>query len=194
MAMNPRERNLFMITVIAIGVYVIYSLAGGEDVAAEEYSAGDIATLESQNAALVKNVEEAPRIYQQYSQLVGLGGGSNAGAPGAGGEEVRADFVFHDEVDQWCRAAGFDNPRLEKAVTDIEDVDDYQLIEVTVRVDGDLDRVSRLLKEFDKRGLIIRQVDISVSSRGERLTLIVRVARLVETFMMTKDRQRRLRN
>lgn len=150
---------------------------------------------------VIQAVEGAPGVVADFYELVGQDAlkGRAAEDDSEGSEQDRMrdrpDLEFQNDVSQWCESVGFPTPNITKEIEDIrtegnELVLDYQLVSVTITIrEGDLQRVAKLMKIFDRRGLIIQEAELSATPDSERLSARIKVARLVNYFFPTRDQR-----
>jgi hypothetical protein len=178
--MNKRERILMISTVVIIGGWIGLSFVDLEGSGPEV----DGVAVEAERARFTDMAEEvsnAESIYRRYYDLVGpeaeTGGEASADAI------QRPDLDFQRAVTSLCDKAGFPRPNIRTIVEEIQDVDDYVLILVEVDLrEGDLDRVSELMKSFDRNGLILTQLDLRASRDSPDLGAKITVGKLAERF------------
>jgi hypothetical protein len=73
-------------------------------------------------------------------------------------------------------------------------VEDYQMVFAFIRIDeGDLPRLSNLLKDFERRGLIIRELELTGYRDSARVSASIGVGQIVETFFQDTPARRRRR-
>ena len=203
--MKKSEKVLAAITAIAVVYGAFYygteMLGGGEEAGGESLlgaSADDVERARDDYDEKVQTIESAPDIYREFYELVGEN--TSRAETGEEGERTRADLEFQKDVAAYCASVGFNRPRINSDVEDIRDaggdiVTEYQLVIVDVSIDnGDVDRISRLLKVFDRSGLIIQDLRLESHSEGEEMRANIKVARLVEFFRMTRAQREARRN
>lgn len=177
--MNARERILAIATVVVIGGYLLMSLlAGGEDSESSfSVTSEDVENARLRYEELVATVAEAPEVMAEFVSLVGRGDPIVDNGP------RRPDLDFQNEVAEWCKQIGMPTPDFQLDREDIKDVADYEMIAVTTFIrDADMARVSRLLKLFELRGVIVQEVEVSNRLDSPSLDATIRAARIVPSF------------
>lgn len=188
--MKRSEQLLLGFTVVAVVGYLVVEF-GGVGSLFEGGSGGNVAALRSDYDGMADTLAEAPDVYRDFAEIVG----TETAAPTNPEMVSRPDLNFQNEVTKWCRDAGFGAPDVNKSVEDIPDVDEYQMVLATVRIqDGDLARIAALLKTFESRGLILSEVQVRASRDSARLDSTITVGKLVETFSETRARRNRSRS
>jgi hypothetical protein len=193
--MKKSEMILGTVTGVAAVVFVAFQFGGlGERIDSMTSSSGastdQVAQLEVEYTSMVDRLLDAPKIYRDFALLTGKEGGL--------GEEMsadgRPDLVFQENVARWCVEAGFQQPNVTKSIEDIEGVEDYQMVFAFIRIDeGDLPRLSNLLKDFERRGLIIRELELTGYRDSARVSASIGVGQIVETFFQDTPARRRRR-
>jgi len=151
-------------------------------------SADEVVTLENEYRQMVDRLLDAPKIYRDFALLTGQEGGLSEEMA----SEERPDLRFQENVARWCVEAGFQQPNVTKSIEDIDGVEDYQIVFMFIRIDdGDLQRLSNLLKDFERRGLIIREVELNAYRDSARVSANIGVGQLVETFYHDTPARRR---
>lgn len=184
--MQKREKILLGLSVAAVATYVAVTVVAPPP-SEEDFGGGaadvGVVSAEALQAAqarfdrLERQIRSAPDIYREYYQLVGPEGSSTS-------EGARADLEFQRAVAAMCENAGFPRPDISKDVERIRDVDDYLLVLISVDLrDGDLTRVSELLKVFERSGLIIWSVDLAARRDSDQISAKITVGRLVENYL-----------
>jgi len=200
--MNQREKTLAMMTGAAAVGFIAWSLLGGgeSDVAAGgtgRVSATDLDNAKQQYVEVIDQIRVAPDIRRQFLELVGQNTANTLGAED-GAQRERADIEFQNQVVEWAQTIGFSTPNVGAMTEDIyrpgggrEMIEQYQLVVVQISIrDGDLPRLAELLKVFEQRGLIIQRVRMDGQLDSRRVSAEITVARLVEAFFPTRERDR----
>lgn len=126
--------------------------------------------------AYVKKLEMAPHIKKRYGDVVGDKGEELPGS------SYDAEKEFSEFVADLCKQLGFRYPRIQPPEKEeIEGVEDYEFITLTVDAKGNLSNVSKLLKGFEQQAVLIR--DLSLGSTLDRpdIDVSITVARLVKS-------------
>ncbi len=191
--MKKSEMILGGATALAVVGYLAFTFGGLDeslDSATLSWgaSADEVVALESQYHNMVDRLIDAPKIYRDFALLTGKEGGLS----GESASDDRPDLRFQEDVARWCVEAGFQQPNVTKSIEDIGGVEDYQIVYMFIRIDeGDLERFSKLLKDFERRGLIIREVELTAYRDSPRMTANIGVGQLVETFFYDTPARRR---
>lgn len=188
--MKRSEQILLGSTVVAVVGYLAVEFGGVGALFDSASGSGASASREDYDA-VAEVLAGAPDVYEDFAEIVG----SETAAPVSPEMASRPDLAFQNEVAKLCRDVGFGAPDVNKSVEDIPNVDEYQMVLATVRIqDGDLARIASLLKGFESRGLILAEVQVRASRDSARLDSTITVGKLVETFQETRARRNRSRS
>lgn len=188
--MKRSEQILLGTTAVAVVGYLAIEFGGLGAVFESASGAGASASREDYDA-VAEVLAGAPDVYEEFAEVVG----SETSVPINPEMASRPDLAFQNEVAKLCRDVGFGAPDVNKSVEDIPNVDEYQMVLATVRIqDGDLARIASLLKGFESRGLILAEVQVRASRDSARLDSTITVGKLVETFSETRARRNRSRS
>ncbi|MCB2154242.1 hypothetical protein KQI84_05100 [bacterium] len=185
--MNQREKVLMIATIVAILVYVGWQFGGVSDLFDQTApTSAEVEDLENEWNQRKSELIDAPRVTIEYRDMIG----EEREDVGPNGERLRPDLRFQQEVASWARKHGFPSPNISKDIEDIRDVEEYQLVLVTLDFrEASFRQVADLMKEFDQRGLIFEEVELRSSRRAGTLGGRITVARLVEAFYQTRRRR-----
>ena len=137
------------------------------------FSAEQLRTVEKTYQLYVRQMEQRERIERAYREIEDQLPKREPGRNPA--------HQFSEEVDTLCSQLGFANPTIEPAKEKpIEDVEDYRFILLTVKTEGDFRSITRLLKGFDNKSLLIRELALNSYLDRDRVRVAVTVARIVK--------------
>jgi hypothetical protein len=200
--MKQSEKVLMGITIVTVAGYLLYTAFGDSESPGSGGGFFGVPSAEVEQARrayerTVASVAESPRIVRQFTQLAGEDAmRSLKGENTRDLTQSRPDLEFTSAVADWCREAGFPAPDVSKRIQDIRTrrgnqlVLDYQLVVVTINIrEGDLTRISQLLKTFEQKGLIIQEVDLAAARDSNRLSAMIVVAKLVDYFYPTREQK-----
>ena len=109
--------------------------------------------------------------------------------------DKKPEQQFSEDVFALCGKFGFPSPNIGPPKEDlIENVDDYKFITLTVRVSGKIDRLARLLKEFHKNALLIKEFSLTSVLDDDEITAQVTVARIAKLTEEEIERLEQLRS
>lgn len=93
----------------------------------------------------------------------------------------KPDHAFSEDIDRLCKSLGFLYPTIDPPTREnIEDVEEYQFITLNVRTSGDLAAVSKLLKGFADKKLIIKEINLKSAIDNNTVHTMVKVARIAK--------------
>jgi hypothetical protein len=171
--MTGRERTIFYVTaaiVLAAGVYFGYVERVIERYqAATEELAAETARLEQQRSTL----KEGPEVNRRFAEIEGTLPKPHEGKDPA--------MVFSEQMEELFRNLGLPTPEFGRSGdTAIPSVDgfSYQWIPI-LKIEGDLDIVTKLLKNLAVRKLKIRSLNIEVVPGTKSLRVSVEPAQVI---------------
>ncbi|MGF1573311.1 MAG: hypothetical protein ACFCU1_09585 [Sumerlaeia bacterium] len=177
--MKKSEKILAGITGVTVLIYALLTFTGGSESLA--IGSAEIESLREDYQQRIEQIKLADTISQQYFDIVGQS--SQVGEP-IEGQPFRPDIDFLDEVQQWCADEGFKNPKFDSRTTEIRNVDDYLLVNVTVRIDDAmLGNLAQLLKKFEANGLILKEVDLSSRTDRREVDSEIVIGKIVQNYI-----------
>jgi hypothetical protein len=169
--MNQRERILFILTALFVlgGVFWKFVL---EDGGGGTPAAADTA-VEVQKKRFEDNLRKLEDIYivERKYRAIGL-------SPLDTDPARSPVVVFQDYVHNLARQRGFDYPNIRSDSEDIDGVEDYQFLSVVLRTEGPFDNTIQLLRDFERSGLLIRDVDLRGSRDRDLVNSRITVSRI----------------
>lgn len=170
--LKPREKFLFIVTVLAIVGYAAWMF--GLEEAFESITSGssDVSSMEKRFEDDLEALEDLYVIERDFAKVGEF--------PKSDDENLRPALAFTQQVSQICADLGFDFPPIRPEVEEIEGVEDYELINVAIKTEGNFSDTVKLLKTFEQNGLIFRDVDLQSSRDREIITARITVARIAE--------------
>lgn len=177
--MKPREKLLFALTVAAALIFAVWKLFLEEDngvPAVGTGGGGDVAVLENR---FYQNLRALEEIYLIESEFSAIGELPTTDEERAGGQ-LRPLTAFQQQVAAMARENDFPNPSIRTDREDIQGVEDYELINVGINVEGPFDRCMNLLKTFESAGLMMRELTVRASRDRDHLRVDVVVSRIAE--------------
>lgn len=176
--MKKSEKILAGITGIVVLIYLVLTFTGGTESTA--VTSAEIEQLQDDYQQRIEQIKLADTISQQYFDIVGES--SLESAP-TDGKTFRPDIDFLDEVKRWCTEEGFNDPKFDSKTDPIKNVDDYLLVNVTVRIDGgSLSRLAKLLKKFEANGLILKEVDLTTRLDRRDVDSEIVIGKIVKNY------------
>lgn len=186
--MNPRERNLLIVTVLVL------ILGGGYYFMPEDISLGGDAGVG--NAAAESRrfdeyrewLERGPSVEREYRRI-------DAIFPQQVGTQT-AESTFSNELFELIKAQGWDKPTIKPARREIvEDVEDYYYIDLDVAsLIGPAQKIIDVMVEFRRNGLLIKHFKMRKANPDRDLiTLNVTVSRLARFTAEEKKRMKKKR-
>lgn len=171
--MNPRERVLFVLTIIALAIFAAWQFGLGDAV---DNIGGGNASIAQQEREFKENLEALEGIYEIEKKYRRLGQ-----SPLDAQSNKRPIDVFQEYVYQLARERGFPYPKnLRSDVEEIEEVEDYDLLTVYIQTEGTFANTVALLKDFEKAGLLLREVDLRGTRDRDEVVARVVVARIAK--------------
>lgn len=176
--MKQSEKILSIVTAIAAVIFIYFTFFSGD--AATTAGAAESGNLGEEKARFEqysKTLQNGDRIQQEYERLTLRNVPESRGneSPGTTFSNVLSNILM-TEFNQ-------PSPRIEPyKLSVIPKVEDYYFIDISVSLDGKVDDMIRLLKQMEKRGLLIKEFTLEVRGPGWRgdSTLNVKVSRLVQ--------------
>lgn len=168
--LKPREKMLLGLTILGFVILVAWQM--GLDTVFDSAVSGtsDTASLEGKFRS---NLQELSRMYlieREYKRIGDF--------PIDGDEKLRPALAFTQQVSDICRNLGFEFQPIRPEAREIEGVDDYELINVSIKTEGTFANTIKLFKEFERRGLIFREVQLTSPRDRDVLVSRVTVARI----------------
>jgi len=178
-----------ILTVAALIGGMIYSFGLGDFFDQFTSQTDQLDVAEKEYVEAIETLQEAPEIEKRYHEI------ESQVPTSAGGKRI--DMAFTEEVVSLCRTLGITVPRLEPAqYEEIEGVEDYEFITVELRTEGNLDTMVKLLKAFQERGLLFREVDLRNTQDSDLINarvILARMAPVPEDVIKARQRERRSR-
>ncbi len=171
--MQKREKILFIATVICVAVFAIMKMGLEEKL--DTLLAGNSDTVALQKK-FESDLDQVKEIYNIEKEFLAIGR-----FPLDNDNNYRPAYAFADQVQKMCEDSGFPAPPIRPEMEEIEGVDKYELINVTVKTEGSFNDTVKLLKTFDSNGLMIREVTLSSPRNREVVDATVKVSRIAET-------------
>ncbi len=191
MKISSRERILLVIVGVFVCAAIVYKFGITRVYEGFRSSAEQLRTVEKTYQRYVRQMEQRERIERAYSDIEDQFPKREPGRNQA--------HQFSEEVDTLCSQLGFANPTIEPTKErPIEDVEDYRFILLTVKTEGDFRSITKLLKGFDSKSLLIRELTLNSYLDRDRVRVAVTVARIVkadeaaESTAMERPRARRV--
>lgn len=173
MKLSKREKTLFIATVVAVLLGVLSQTPLLQTAQALKTSQSDVDSAiktfkndQERLAAGADIIKQYKEIEDQFPQLK---------------QGQKAEYQFSEDVDRLCKSLDFKYPTIDPPERqDIPDVEEYQFITVNVRTSGKFSSVSKLLKGFAEKKLIIKEVNLKHTIDNDNVHIIVRVARIAK--------------
>lgn len=173
MKISGRERILMVVVGVLVCAAIVYKFGITRVYEGFRFSAEQLHTVEKTYQRYVRQMEQRERIERAYTEIEDQFPKHDPGRNPA--------HQFSEEVDALCSQLGFANPTIEPAKEKpIENVEDYRFILLTVKTEGDFRSIIKLLKGFDSKSLLIRQLTLTSYLDRDRIRVAVTVARIVK--------------
>ena len=187
MALNKRERVMMILTIIALVGALLYSFGVGDFIDSLSKQKEDLEAAEKQFVENMETLEKGTQIKRRYQALEDKMPSSQDGK--------RTDMIFTEEIHSLCRGLGIRMPQLDPAeYEEIEGIEEHEFITVRLRTEGDLDTIVKLLKAFEGRGLMFREVNLT-GSRDQDLVrarvVLARTAKVPEDILKARQQDKR---
>lgn len=187
--LKKREKVLMSLTLVAMLGAVVYSFGLGDYLDQFTSQTDRLESGQKNYVEAIATLQEEGEIEQRYQ-------GIESQVPAAAGGK-RLDMVFTEEIVAICRSLGISVPQLDPAeYEDIEGVEDFQFITARLRTEGNLDTVVKLLKAFQTRGLLFREVDLQNVQDQDVIrarVVLARMAPVPENLIKARQRERSTR-
>ena len=170
-SLKPREK-IILAAVIAVFLFFTAWRMGLEEVF-DNLGKGGSSDVSSLEKKFYGNLEKIGQMYQIEREFRRVGE-----FPASSDEKLRPALAFTQQVSDMCRNMGFEFPPIRPQAMPIDGVDDYEMINVTIKTEGTFENTVRLFKEFENKGLIFRQVDLRAIRDRDVLVATVTVARI----------------
>jgi hypothetical protein len=172
MTLNNREKVLMIATLVAVFGAAVYSFGLGDFLDNLSSQGEQLDIGEKRYVENLETLQKGADIQRRYREL-------ERHMPHAEGK--RADMVFTEEIHDLCRSLGINMPQLDPAeYEEIEGIEEHEFITVRLRTDGSLDTIVKLLKAFESRGLLFREVNLLGVRDQDLVRARVTLARIVK--------------
>lgn len=95
--------------------------------------------------------------------------------------DKKPEQQFTEDIDLMCTKLGFTRRNIEPPKNAlIENVDDYKFITVTLRVEGTLKDIAKLLKEFHRNALLIKELNLTSRLDSDEISAVITAARIAK--------------
>lgn len=173
MKISGREKFLLLVASVFVFAGLVYKFGIRYAYEGVRSSVEQLGTVENTYQRYVHQMERRDRVERDYGEIEDQFPKRDPGTNPA--------HQFSEEVDALCSQLGFANPTIEPAKEKpIEDVEDYRFILLTVRTEGNFSSITRLLKGFDSKSLLIRELTLTSYQDEDRINVAVTVARIVK--------------
>ena len=173
MKISGREKMLLVVTCVIVCAVIVYKFGINRIYEGLRFSTEQLQSAENTYQRYVRQMEHRKRIEREYNEIE-----DQFPTPEAGRDPAHQ---FSEEIDMLCSQLGFANPTIEPAKEKpIEDVEDYRFILLTVKTEGDFSSITRMLKGFDNKSLLIRELALNNYPDKDRVRVAVTVARIVK--------------
>ncbi len=173
MKISGRERILMVVVGVFMCAAIVYKFGITRVYEGFRFSTEQLQTVEKTYQRYVRQMEQRERIERAYTEIEDQFPKHEPGRNPA--------HQFSEEVDTLCSQLGFANPTIEPAKEKpIENVEDYRFILLTVKTEGDFRSITKLLKGFDSKSLLIRELALISYLDRDRIRVAVTVARIVK--------------
>lgn len=167
--MNPREKAIFAITMICLVVFIGYQFGAFENLE----NLGANSRVENRKKDFQDNLEELEEYLVVARKYRSLGQ-----SPLDQGSDERPVTAFENFVYQLAEENGFKFPQFRSSAEDIEGAEEYEFLTVNIRTEGPFENTLNLLKDFERNGMLIREMDIRNTRDRDLIVSRVTVARV----------------
>ncbi len=172
MTLNNREKVLMIATLVAVFGAAVYSFGLGDFLDNLSNQGEQLQIGEKRYVENLETLQKGADIQRRYREL-------EKHMPQAEGK--RPDMVFTEEIHDLCRSLGIKMPQLDPAeYEEIEGIEEHEFITVRLRTEGSLDTIVKLLKAFESRGLLFREVNLMGVRDQDLVRARVTLARIVK--------------
>ncbi len=182
--LEKREKILVLVTSIAVLVFVVWTF-GGADLFDTIVSGNS--NVESREREFKSNLDDLKDMYIIEKQFSRVGE-----FPSTEDGKLKPALAFTQHISQMCQDLGFEFPPIRPETEEIDDVEEYELINVAVKTEGNFADTVKLLKAFEEDGLIFREIDLQSARDKPIVTARVTVARIAKKPESPRSRLSRL--
>jgi hypothetical protein len=173
MKISKREQLLMVATLSVAAVALIYQFGFSRIYEAFSSTAGQLATAEKTYNEYVSVWKTRDQIEAAYSEIEGQ-------FPKAE-KDKSPDKQFSEDIARLCADLGFSYPKIQPPKDEqIEEVDDYKFITITIMTNEKIDRVAKLLNGFAQKSLLIKELNLVSVPDSDLITVTVTVARIAK--------------
>jgi hypothetical protein len=173
MRISKREQILMVATITVALVALLYQFGFSRIYEAFSSTAGELASAEKTYNEYVSVLKTRDQIEAAYRDIEDQ-------FPKAE-KDKSPDKQFSEDIARLCSSLGFSYPKIQPPRDEqIEEVDDYKFITITVVTNEKLDNVAKLLKGFASRSLLIKELNLSSGLDSDLVTVTVTVARIAK--------------
>ena len=95
--------------------------------------------------------------------------------------DKKPEQQFSEDVVKMCAKYGLPTPNIGPPKDEIiENVDDYKFISLTIRINGSIEKLSSILKEFNRNALLIEDITLTATLDEEDINAGITLARIAK--------------
>lgn len=170
--MNPRERMLLVVTVVSLALFIGWRMGLGDAFDGFFSGGASVKSAEKKFRTNLDALGEILTIEEQYFRIGQI--------PNQGEKKLSPALAFQEQVIQIAQKQGFQFPPARTVNSDIEGVDDYQLISTAIKTEGSFADTVELLKAYEAAGFLFLEMDLRSGIDSRVVTAAVTVARIAE--------------
>jgi hypothetical protein len=171
--MSKREKLLMIVTVVAAMGAILYQFGFSKIYEAFSSTAGELAEMEQTYEEYVKNLDTKEKIEAAYREIE-----DQFPKPE---KDKSPDKQFSEDIAALCSKLGFNYPKIDPPKDEeIEGVDDYKFITITIVTRDKLESIAKMLKSFAAKSLLIKDLSLSTSLDSDQVIVTVTVARIAK--------------
>jgi hypothetical protein len=173
MKMSKREQVLMIATLAVAAIALLYQFGFSRVYEAFSSTARELAAGEETYKEYVENLKTRDKIEAAYREIEDQFPKTE--------KNKTPDKQFSEDIASLCSELGFKYPKIQPPKDEeIEEVDDYKFITITVVTRDKLESVAKMLKGFAARSLLIKELTLSTSLDSDLITVSATVARIAK--------------
>ena len=170
--MNQREKVLLIITVIVMFGGGLYAFGLGDFINGFSQRAEEVTDAEEKFKDAILTLQNAGAIIDDFNKV----GSAWVIKPEEG---KKPGLMLTEEINKLCRSLNIKINRLEPAsAEEIEGTYEYEFITVGLRTEGKLSTIIKLLKAFEQKRYLFRDIDLTGTRDRDRISARIAVARI----------------
>lgn len=183
--MNKREKILGSISLLLVLGLVLYQFGFSQIYDKISFDSSDLNNLKQTYDKYQGYMKKENQIQTKYEEIVGKDKNpqENTG--------IDPQKEFSEFVSDLCRRLDFAYPRIDPpSVIPIDNVNDYVFVTLNINTKGDVKRISKLLKGFDREAVLIRELTLRSKLDSPELDLNITVARMIQVEQPIQEKEK----